>query len=200
MRLQTNVLKDIPQDQLEAQYNKPLVDAAKHLKVSVSTLKRICRRHGIARWPYRSISAAALQARTTTTRSQSRKIPTIIPSPTDASELDFHLALMQQHSSLAQQSRLPSMSTMLNRGRTTPSHFRTVPSLTMMSRSNLTSSLLDRIHTPEKQDTTTNSLVVGSRRAMAISMHDLAFSMELKKKYTALLRGRKTRPPFAHWE
>ena len=47
---------DIDIDVLRSVYNMPIEQAAKQLGVCVTVLKRICRRKGIPRWPYRKVS------------------------------------------------------------------------------------------------------------------------------------------------
>ena len=37
-------------------FNMPLTRAAEQLGIGTTTLKRICREYGIARWPYREVS------------------------------------------------------------------------------------------------------------------------------------------------
>ena len=47
--------------ELAAYFDLPIEDAAKQLSICPTLLKRICRRHGISRWPYRKVSHILLQ-------------------------------------------------------------------------------------------------------------------------------------------
>ncbi|CAM9775667.1 unnamed protein product [Chrysoparadoxa australica] len=47
--------KRITLEALEAQYNVPLIDVAKSFGLSITMLKKICRKFGIQRWPHRQI-------------------------------------------------------------------------------------------------------------------------------------------------
>lgn len=40
---------------LQSVFHLPIEQAAKRLGMCVTVLKRICRSHGIARWPYRKV-------------------------------------------------------------------------------------------------------------------------------------------------
>jgi len=42
-------------DQLSNFFHLPINDASKELGICTTLLKKICRRNGIARWPYRKI-------------------------------------------------------------------------------------------------------------------------------------------------
>lgn len=50
-------VKEILLEDLVPLFEYKLTDAAKRLGISVSTLKRVCRKLGIPRWPYRKISS-----------------------------------------------------------------------------------------------------------------------------------------------
>lgn len=43
-------------------FHLPLVEAAKKLQICTSSLKAICRKHGITRWPQRKVSFSLLCA------------------------------------------------------------------------------------------------------------------------------------------
>lgn len=51
-----DLVTNIDFETLRGIYRMPIEDAAKCLGVSVTVLKRNCRRHGVARWPYRKVS------------------------------------------------------------------------------------------------------------------------------------------------
>ncbi|CAN0514363.1 unnamed protein product, partial [Ectocarpus sp. 8 AP-2014] len=46
----------IPVTVMRPYFNYPLRTAAEAMNISVTTLKRLCRRHGVKRWPHRQIS------------------------------------------------------------------------------------------------------------------------------------------------
>lgn len=52
-----NLVTNIDFATLRGIYRLPIEDAAKCLGVSVTVLKRNCRRHGVSRWPYRKIKS-----------------------------------------------------------------------------------------------------------------------------------------------
>lgn len=41
---------------LQVHFHKPLAQVAKELNVCMTLIKRVCRRHGITRWPYRKVT------------------------------------------------------------------------------------------------------------------------------------------------
>ena len=45
----------VPWDSVVAEFSVPLDKAARNLGIGSTALKRICREHGIARWPYRKV-------------------------------------------------------------------------------------------------------------------------------------------------
>ena len=45
--------KTVTKGALRAMFDLPITDAANRLGVGVTVLKKICRKHGIVRWPYR---------------------------------------------------------------------------------------------------------------------------------------------------
>ena len=49
------IVDNITLSDLQSQFDQPIVIAAKHFGVCVSILKRVCRRHGISKWPQRAI-------------------------------------------------------------------------------------------------------------------------------------------------
>lgn len=51
----TNASRDITFNMLRPHFNRPLQEAAQHFGVCTTLLKKICRKNGIARWPYRHI-------------------------------------------------------------------------------------------------------------------------------------------------
>lgn len=55
MTRKNDSVTDIDVKILRSVYNMPIEQAAKQLGVCVTVLKRICRRKGIARWPYRKV-------------------------------------------------------------------------------------------------------------------------------------------------
>jgi len=57
MTRKTDSVTDIDVKILRSVYNMPIEQAAKQLGVCVTVLKRICRRKGIARWPYRKLKS-----------------------------------------------------------------------------------------------------------------------------------------------
>jgi hypothetical protein len=46
----------IAREDLVKNFHKPLASVAKHLGVSQTCIKRVCREHGISRWPFRKVS------------------------------------------------------------------------------------------------------------------------------------------------
>ncbi|CAM9657681.1 unnamed protein product [Ectocarpus sp. 13 AM-2016] len=50
-----DIAKRIPVDLMRHYFNYPLRAAAEAMDISVTTLKRLCRRHGVKRWPHRQI-------------------------------------------------------------------------------------------------------------------------------------------------
>ncbi|KAI9914437.1 hypothetical protein PsorP6_006980 [Peronosclerospora sorghi] len=51
-----NATRDISLDMLQAQFERPLQQAAARFGVCTTLLKKVCRRHGINNWPYRKIA------------------------------------------------------------------------------------------------------------------------------------------------
>lgn len=51
----TNASRDITFNMLRPHFNRPLQEAAGHFGVCTTLLKKICRKNGIAKWPYRHI-------------------------------------------------------------------------------------------------------------------------------------------------
>mmetsp|Transcript_15043 Transcript_15043/g.28226 ORF Transcript_15043/g.28226 Transcript_15043/m.28226 type:complete len:218 (-) Transcript_15043:133-786(-) len=51
-------IEKITMDDLKAQFQYSLPNAAKNLKVSVSMLKIICRKNGIGKWPFRQVKCS----------------------------------------------------------------------------------------------------------------------------------------------
>ncbi|CAM9623360.1 unnamed protein product, partial [Choristocarpus tenellus] len=51
-----DIARRIPLDVMRPYFNYPLRQAANAMNISVTTLKRLCRRHGVKRWPHRQIS------------------------------------------------------------------------------------------------------------------------------------------------
>ena len=49
---------DIDVEVLKSVYDMPIEQAAKQLGVCVTVLKRICRKKGISRWPYRKVNTS----------------------------------------------------------------------------------------------------------------------------------------------
>jgi len=45
----------VAMEDLKALFDRPQPEAAKALKISLTTLKQVCRRHGLHRWPYRRV-------------------------------------------------------------------------------------------------------------------------------------------------
>ncbi|CAM9437268.1 unnamed protein product, partial [Ectocarpus fasciculatus] len=50
-----DIAKRIPVELMRHYFNYPLRAAAEAMDISVTTLKRLCRRHGVKRWPHRQI-------------------------------------------------------------------------------------------------------------------------------------------------
>lgn len=46
-----------PQEELVACFNMPSEEAARHLGIGLTVLKRICRQYGVPRWPFRKIKS-----------------------------------------------------------------------------------------------------------------------------------------------
>ncbi|CAN0060746.1 unnamed protein product, partial [Pylaiella littoralis] len=51
-----DIAKRIPVELVRQYFNYPLRPAAEAMYISVTTLKRLCRRHGVKRWPHRQIN------------------------------------------------------------------------------------------------------------------------------------------------
>ncbi|CBJ30079.1 Putative NIN-like transcription factor [Ectocarpus siliculosus] len=51
-----DIAKRIPVELMREYFNYPLRVSAEAMHISVTTLKRLCRRHGVKRWPHRQIS------------------------------------------------------------------------------------------------------------------------------------------------
>jgi hypothetical protein len=51
-----DIARRVPLSAMRQHFNVPLRVAAANLNVSVTTLKRLCRRNGVARWPHRQIN------------------------------------------------------------------------------------------------------------------------------------------------
>lgn len=51
----TNASRDITFNMLRPHFDRPLQEAAQHFGVCTTLLKKICRKNGIAKWPYRHI-------------------------------------------------------------------------------------------------------------------------------------------------
>ncbi|CAM9642952.1 unnamed protein product [Pylaiella littoralis] len=51
-----DIAERIPVELMRQYFNYPLRSAAEAMHISVTTLKRLCRRHGVKRWPHRQIS------------------------------------------------------------------------------------------------------------------------------------------------
>ena len=49
------IAEQISLTDLQRQFDRPIVDAARYFGICESILKRVCRRHGIPKWPQRSI-------------------------------------------------------------------------------------------------------------------------------------------------
>ncbi|KAG5181981.1 RWP-RK domain-containing protein, partial [Tribonema minus] len=47
--------KSMKRETLESLFNRPVTEAAKELGVSTTIVKRLCRRYGIQKWPFRSL-------------------------------------------------------------------------------------------------------------------------------------------------
>ena len=43
-------------DELHFHFHKPLAEVAKELSVCMTLIKRVCRQHGIMRWPHRKVA------------------------------------------------------------------------------------------------------------------------------------------------
>jgi hypothetical protein len=55
--LQGRVASDITREELANYFNMPSEEAAHKLGVGLTCLKRICRKHGVSRWPYRKLKS-----------------------------------------------------------------------------------------------------------------------------------------------
>jgi len=54
-RPQSSRYKEIGIEELKDHFDKPMNVAAQKFDICVTALKKICRRHGIARWPHRKV-------------------------------------------------------------------------------------------------------------------------------------------------
>ena len=53
--------KPLTLDRVEACFSKPIKQAANELGICTTLLKKICRQHGIKRWPYRKVTSIQKQ-------------------------------------------------------------------------------------------------------------------------------------------
>ncbi len=51
--LQGRLAAEITKEELASCFNMPSEEAAKHLGIGLTVLKRLCRKFGVPRWPYR---------------------------------------------------------------------------------------------------------------------------------------------------
>ena len=55
------IVDNITLKDLQRQFHQPITMAAKHFGICVSILKRVCRRHGIPKWPQRTLRSLQRQ-------------------------------------------------------------------------------------------------------------------------------------------
>lgn len=57
LHVQGRIASEITREELSECFNMPSEDAAKKLGVGLTVLKRICRKFGVPRWPFRKLKS-----------------------------------------------------------------------------------------------------------------------------------------------
>eukprot|EP00741_Cyanophora_paradoxa_P025678 tig00000388_g24781.t2 len=67
--------RDTSFESISSLFHLPINEASKRLGICVTLLKKLCRRHGLSRWPYRKLKSLERINVTTTARSSVRPNP-----------------------------------------------------------------------------------------------------------------------------